>query len=296
MLEFHPIRREDGDAIRPFLGKAHFLSCTQAFQTFYLWSGIYETRFCIEEGFLFLYSGKGNSYSFPFGSGDLTRAIDLLREHAHANGRKLRFYGLLREQMEWMQQHYPNEFSFVNDRDGAEYLYEAEKLMTYSGKKLHAKRNFCNRFEAAHPDWQFVPITAENLSLVQQMHSEWTLENEGTSEGLHQEGCVVRRALYELDALEMTGGVLLAEGRVWGFSVACMINDTVADINIEKAVSEEPGAYPMVCREMVRLMKQKYPTLQFVNREEDTGDEGLRQSKESYRPILLLEKFVTQEL
>ena len=98
-----------------------------------------------------------------------------------------------------------------------------------------------------------------------------------------------------MQELGLTGGALTAGGRIYGFSVGCMINGTVSDINIEKASAEEPGAYPMVCREMTRMMKEKYPRLTFVNREEDTGDEGLRRSKESYYPVALLEKYVTEE-
>ncbi|MFR3992098.1 MAG: hypothetical protein ACLTY5_05995 [Angelakisella sp.] len=85
---------------------------------------------------------------------------------------------------------------------------------------------------------------------------------------------MVRCALRELDELEMTGGVLTAGGKIYGFAVASMINETMMDENIEKADGEEPGAYPMVCREMAKMMKQKYPGLVFINREEDTGDEG----------------------
>ena len=167
--------------------------------------------------------------------------------------------------------------------------------MTYAGKKLHGKRNFCNRFEAAHPDWKFEPITAENMEAVLEFHRRWQVENEGGDEGLHKEGCVVRCALRELEELEMTGGVLTAGGKIYGFAIASMINETMMDENIEKADGEEPGAYPMVCRELAKMMKQKYPGLVFINREEDTGDEGLRRSKESYCPVMLLEKYVTRE-
>ena len=103
------------------------------------------------------------------------------------------------------------------------------------------------------------------------------------------------RLYRELEELEMTGGVLTAGGKIYGFAIASMINETMMDENIEKADGEEPGAYPMVCREMAKMMKQKYPGLVFINREEDTGDEGLRRSKESYCPVMLLEKYVTRE-
>ena len=103
------------------------------------------------------------------------------------------------------------------------------------------------------------------------------------------------RLYRELEELEMTGGVLTAGGKIYGFAIASMINETMMDENIEKADGEEPGAYPMVCREMAKMMKQKYPGLVFINREEDTGDEGLRRSKESYCPVMLLKKYVTRE-
>ena len=106
----------------------------------------------------------------------------------------------------------------------------------------------------------------------------------------------MRCALREMDELEMTGGVLTAGGRIYGFAVASMINEALMDENIEKADGEEPGAYPMVCREMAKMMREKYPALTLINREEDTGDEGLRRSKESYSPVMLLQKYVTREV
>ena len=36
------------------------------------------------------------------------------------------------------------------------------------------------------------------------------------------------------------------------------------DENIEKADGEEPGAYPMVCREMAKMMREKYPALTLI--------------------------------
>ena len=334
MLNFKPITLEARRDLLPFLGKKHHSACYQSFATMYLWSGIYQTRYCLTGEWLFTKSGREDGYGFPYGDGDLKEGITLLRQDAEENGKELWFFGLLPTEKAWLEANYPGEFTYTASRDDAEYIYEADKLMTYAGKKLHGKRNFCNRFEAAHPDWRFEPITAENMEAVLEFHRRWQVENEGGDEGLHKEGCVVRCALRELEELEGLGfgelPVCVAKtqyslsddpkktGAPEGFAVtvrslrvsagAGFVVALTGDVmtmpglpkhpaaeNIEKADGEEPGAYPMVCREMAKMMKQKYPGLVFINREEDTGDEGLRRSKESYCPVMLLEKYVTRE-
>lgn len=42
----------------------------------------------------------------------------------------------------------------------------------------------------------------------------------------------------------MTGGVLTAGGKIYGFAIASMINETMMDENIEKADGEEPAPTP----------------------------------------------------
>ena len=47
------------------------------------------------------------------------------------------------------------------------------------------------------------------------------------------------------------------------------------------------GAYTMMNQQFVQHAMGEYT---YVNREEDTGDEGLRQAKLSYRPVFMVEK------
>mgnify|MGYP000699430192 CR=1 FL=1 len=187
MLNFKPITLEARRDLLPFLGKEHHSACYQSFATMYLWSGIYQTRYCLTGEWLFTKSGREDGYGFPYGDGDLKEGITLLRQDAEENGKELWFFGLLPTEKAWLEANYPGEFTYTASRDDAEYIYEADKLMTYAGKKLHGKRNFCNRFEAAHPDWRFEPITAENREDVLLFHRQWQTANEGEDEGLHKE-------------------------------------------------------------------------------------------------------------
>ena len=63
-------------------------------------------------------------------------------------------------------------------------------------------------------------------------------------------------------------------------------------VHIEKAFADVQGAYPMINQQFVQHECMNY---QYINREDDTGSEGLRKAKLSYRPAFLVEKGLVKE-
>ena len=62
-------------------------------------------------------------------------------------------------------------------------------------------------------------------------------------------------------------------------------------VHIEKAFADVPGAYPMINQQFAEHAAEGYP---YVNREDDSGVEGLRRAKESYHPAFMgLKGYVT---
>ncbi len=59
-------------------------------------------------------------------------------------------------------------------------------------------------------------------------------------------------------------------------------------MHIEKALRDFSGAYQTLA--MCFAESMKLPGVNFINRQDDTGDEGLRKSKLSYKPCALLDK------
>ena len=102
----------------------------------------------------------------------------------------------------------------------------------------------------------------------------------------------LQRAFDHFDELEMDG-LLLSDGeRIIAFSMGSRMNRDYYDVGFEKAFPDVNGAYAMINREFSRMIAEKYPEVQFLNREDDMGSEGLRRAKESYQPTVLLEKYV----
>lgn len=236
----------------------------------------------------------GPAFVFPVGTGPLRPAIEALREYARLNCFPLVLLGLTEKHMQMLQEEYPCCFEYQENINYADYIYLAEKLATYSGKKLHAKRNHCNRFEAEH-DWQFLPLTRELIPACMDMLDQWNEENaERLENSIRHERNALNRAFAAYEALGLEGGVLMSGGKVLGFTMGQLASPDCFDVHFEKAYPDIQGAYPMVCRELAKMLLERYPDLKYINREDDLGIESLRQSKLSYRPEFLLRKFTAR--
>ena len=76
--------------------------------------------------------------------------------------------------------------------------------------------------------------------------------------------------------------------KVIAFTMGRPLNSDTFVVHFEKAFSDIRGAYQMINQQFVLNCCQGYS---FINREDDTGMEGLRKAKLSYLPEILLTKY-----
>ena len=136
--------------------------------------------------------------------------------------------------------------------------------------------------------WSYEPITEDNVEECFQMALRWRNDNGcEEDEEKNAEMCVTLNALRLFKELELVGGLLRIDGEVVAFTIGEPVSADTFVVHIEKAFANIQGAYPMINQQFVEHECMDY---QYVNREEDTGSEGLRKAKLSYRPVFLVEK------
>lgn len=131
-------------------------------------------------------------------------------------------------------------------------------------------------------------MSKDNLEECFQMALKWREENDCENDDEKRgEMCVALNSLRLFEELHLTGGVLRIDGKVVAFTIGEPICEDTYVVHIEKAYADVQGAYTMINQQFVEHECMNY---KYVNREDDTGAEGLRKAKLSYRPVLMVEK------
>ncbi|MDD3795032.1 MAG: phosphatidylglycerol lysyltransferase domain-containing protein [Lachnospiraceae bacterium] len=285
---------EDRDIIDQHYRVGDSRSCEDTFANLYLWKHLYPTEFAIEHNMLLLKSAEEDFYfRFPKGNRKkLKEAIQEMMDYSSDHGVDFKMVVVTPEQFELLEQMYPGKFEIEYDRDNADYVYEREKLANLSGKKYHGKKNHINKFMKTYPDWRYETITDENVEECFQMALKWRNQNGcDEEEEKRTEMCVALNSLRLMKELSLRGGCLKVNDEVVAFTIGEPVNHDTFVVHIEKAFTEVDGAYTMINHQFVQHEMEDFL---YVNREDDTGAEGLRQAKLSYRPVFMVEKGVVR--
>jgi hypothetical protein len=182
-----------------------------------------------------------------------------------------------------------NYFLFQEERDRFDYLYSVEKLIELKGRKFHNKKNQVNRFEKIY-NFSYEKIDSKNLKEVMAFEEKWCQDREcSIYKGLDKESLGIREIFQNYEALQLKGGLLRVNGEIAAFSIGEEITPNTGLIHIEKGDIKYQGVY----QEMNRIfLKKEFSHLEYVNREEDLGIDGIKKAKESYNPAMLLKKYI----
>ncbi len=170
------------------------------------------------------------------------------------------------------------------EKNTLDYLYTSNDLINLAGRKYHSKRNHLNKFLRQY-NWEYQRMTPELAQECLNLATAWfdVREPEPCSENE-----AMAKVLENLELLGVTGGVIKIDGSIQGIAVGERLNQNTAVIHIEKANTEFDGAYTAINHEFTARV---WSEMEYINREEDMGIEGLRKAKRSYYPVRMVEKY-----
>lgn len=289
-IEFKRPQLEDKELISSYFQKAPSRSCERTFSNVFLWARHYHVKFAIiEDALIFQDDASDLAFAYPAGEPHCVKnALEFLEKYSQEKGYPLKLYSVTEENFAQLEKWYPGKFQMEAVRDVADYVYESEKLALLPGKKLHSKRNHINKFKTLYPDWSYEELNEDNLEECFQMALVWRNENGcEDDEDKNAEMCVTLNSLRLFKELGQTGGILRIDGKIVAFTIGEPACEDTFVVHIEKAFPGIDGAYTMINQQFVQHACKDYL---YVNREEDTGAEGLRKAKLSYRPVFMVEK------
>lgn len=287
-MEFSPVSAEKIKELRPLFEGAPSNTCDYTPGGLMIWRKHYCTELAQEGESVFfrLKDQKGELFYLCPMAQDKEAALRFLLGQLPSEAR---FCAVPEEAKPIFEKLCPDA-KIICQQEYADYLYKAEDLRTLAGKKYSAQRNHISRFLREYSDWSFAPITEENREAVKAFYQKfWSRYPEEDQDALSE-----RDAIFELleteDFWGMDGGVLLVAGEPVGFSFGERQGDTL-HVHIEKADRRYKGVYQMLTNQYVCTFGKG---AEWINREDDMGDEGLRKAKMAYHPIALLKKYLVE--
>lgn len=280
----------------------NYEACEYCFSTLYMWQHVYKTHYHIDEDFAIIMAEyEGNSFSIlPLASeANLTKAIDFVVNFFEKNQKKIYFRGITKGVVELLQKKYENRFEYIEERDLFDYIYDAESLRELQGKKNQKKRNHLNYFLKEYDGrFEYKALNSENSRECIELMNRWSSlkeENGEFDQGMDDESEGISKIFDNYEELKdkvKVSGVYI-DGKLEAFTIGELLNPDMALVHIEKANQDIRGLYQYINQQFIL---NEFENVDFVNREEDLGIEGLRKAKLSYHPSRFVEKYTVNEI
>lgn len=286
-ISFRDVDADSISILKDFFLRYPTHSCDFSIGGIMLWRDYFNYKYVVVEDTLFiqgLFPDSGEYFfHMPLGLLDRESAYQILYDYASLNSINLQII-----HFKEIESDYIDTVSANNLPGWREYLYNIEQFTHFSGKKMEKKRNHLNYFQNNYQGCEVELISDENTLEVicftrdfSQNHSESNIAS------YECEACCDMLSNYA--SYPFIGLLLRYNGRILGYTIGEVIGD-ICFLHIEKGDINFRGIYQKISSEMALYLREHYPEVKLLNREDDMDVEELRKSKESYHPSCYIVK------
>ena len=289
-MEFSELKIEDKELFDKYINN-EYDNCEAVFGNLFIWRNISNTRFALCDGALCVIYTKSNgrlASCYPFGEFDVKSVIEKLKNYFASKGQGLIMESVVNAPCEKIKNLYGDEVEILPDRSLFDYDYTSDSLINLSGKKLHSKRNHINKFLSLYENFEYKKLERSMFDECLESVDKWLLEKyQPTDIDYKNEITVIKECFANYEKLGFVGGALFVNGKIAAFTIGEKYYKISCVVHIEKADTSIEGAYTAINNFYI---KNEWQNIEFVNREEDMGLEGIRKAKLSYKPHHMVEK------
>ena len=296
MLEFKKLTLNDIEKTRNYFLFSTNKTCDNSVGGTFMWRDYFKAEYSQFNETLILkvnikYHGGMTAFTLPLGK-DVSGSILEIEKYCCKMKIPLVFCTVTKEEIPLIKKtfRYRNVMLY-QETNWSDYLYNASDLITLAGRRYSGQRNHINRFRNEYNKYSFEVISSDNLPEVREFYTNFCLKYNKNSEIFAEEQAKTFEVLDNYDIYGLFGGLMRVEGSVAAYSIGETCND-VLHVHIEKADIGYKGIYQVMNSEFAKHYASA--DTNFINREEDVGDEGLRRSKESYHPCEIIDKYIIE--
>lgn len=268
-------------------------ACEYSFTTLYMWKDLYNLRYYYEDRFMVIMGQDKEEQFFIQPLADIENikyALEFIFNYFDSVNKNINMRAITKEFKDYLNSQYPNKFKYMEDRNSFDYIYEGESLRTLQGRKNQKKRNHLNYFLKEYENrFEYKLLSEENFDECNYLLESW-MDNKEITEDIKTENRAINRLFKNYKQLKNNIKVcgVYIDDKLEAFSIGEKLTKDMALIHIEKANFNLRGLYQYVNQQFIL---NEFDDIEFVNREDDLGIEGVRKAKLSYHPVKFVEKF-----
>ena len=290
MLNFEKINLSNLLELKDYLYFPDKLGCDYSLEVIYSWTNKLDTQvaFYNDDAFLKSYYVKENfCYFLPFK--EKFKNLQYLFNDFLYNSKDTTFElcNLTLEEAEELKKILPYSH-FYFDRTWSDYVYLTKDLAEFKGNKYASKRHHVKRFEKLYPNVFLKEASLEDIPKIKEFFKEFEKEKSVFKGEASFEEASSYNLIDVYDKLGLRCFILMDGTKIIGLTILELKKGIIYD-HVEKCLRSYEGIYPFLVNKIAKMFVNEY---KYINREDDSGDEGLRYSKTEYHPSFMVDKFL----
>lgn len=284
MLEFKKVGLEDIAIIKPYISSSKTIISDRTIGAIMIWRDCLGHSYAICDNALivkFSLSNNSDVFLMPFVlDGNYNSSFNAIKEYCNKNDKKVKFYAVDDDEVEIIKSYFGDVNVTYNDK-WSDYVYNSQDIIALSGKKYHGQRNFVNRFKKLYDGYVIEDLSTVSIEEIKRFLTIYYENTVKESKLFNEERQKINEILDNYNKFDFCGLVIKYNNEIVSFAIGEK-RDNVIFIHIEKANVNFVGAYQMIVNEYAKTFAFD---VDYINREDDAGDLGLRTSKQSYHPV-----------